>query len=345
MPLELKPPLEPMEAELVDEVPRGNQWQYEPKWDGFRALIFKDGKQVQIQSKSGQPLGRYFPEVVEQFAKLRPTRCVLDGEIVIPVGNRLSFDDLLQRIHPAASRVKKLAHEHPALVIAFDLLADTRGKSLLTLPLLERRQRLAVFAEKYFAPASQIRLSPATTDYRTARRWYQSAGGTTDGVMAKRLDLPYQAGLRTGMQKIKPLRTADCVVGGFRYASGEPIVGSLLLGLYDDDGLLNHVGYLSGMSHQQRKELTPKLRKLISPPGFTGRKPGGPSRWSTKRSSEWEPLATRLVIEVEYDQITSGRFRHGTRLVRWRPDKAPRQCTFDQLRSTGSSLRLLKAAT
>jgi ATP-dependent DNA ligase len=345
MPLELKPPLEPMEAELVDEVPRGNQWQYEPKWDGFRALIFKDGKQVQIQSKSGQPLGRYFPEVIEQFAKLRPTRCVLDGEIVIPVGNRLSFDDLLQRIHPAASRVKKLAHEHPALVIAFDLLADTRGKSLLTLPLLERRQRLAVFAEKYFAPASQIRLSPATTDYRTARRWYQSAGGTTDGVVAKRLDLPYQAGLRTGMQKIKPLRTADCVVGGFRYASGEPIVGSLLLGLYDDDGLLNHVGYLSGMSHQQRKELTPKLRKLISPPGFTGRKPGGPSRWSTKRSSEWEPLATRLVIEVEYDQITSGRFRHGTRLVRWRPDKAPRQCTFDQLRSTGSSLRLLKAAT
>jgi ATP-dependent DNA ligase len=345
MPLELKPPLEPMEAELVDEVPRGNQWQYEPKWDGFRALIFKDGKQVQIQSKSGQPLGRYFPEVIEQFAKLRPTRCVLDGEIVIPVGNRLSFDDLLQRIHPAASRVKKLAHEHPALVIAFDLLADTRGKSLLTLPLLERRQRLAVFAEKYFAPASRIRLSPATTDYRTARRWYQSAGGTTDGVVAKRLDLPYQAGLRTGMQKIKPLRTADCVVGGFRYASGEPIVGSLLLGLYDDDGLLNHVGYLSGMSHQQRKELTPKLRKLISPPGFTGRKPGGPSRWSTKRSSEWEPLATRLVIEVEYDQITSGRFRHGTRLVRWRPDKAPRQCTFDQLRSTGSSLRLLKAAT
>lgn len=345
MPLELKPPLEPMEAELVDEVPRGNQWQYEPKWDGFRALIFKDGKQVQIQSKSGQPLGRYFPEVIEQFAKLRPTRCVLDGEIVIPVGNRLSFDDLLQRIHPAASRVKKLAHEHPALVIAFDLLADTRGKSLLTLPLLERRQRLAVFAEKYFAPASQIRLSPATTDYRTARRWYQSAGGTTDGVVAKRLDLPYQAGLRTGMQKIKPLRTADCVVGGFRYASGEPIVGSLLLGLYDDDGLLNHVGYLSGMSHQQRKDLTPKLRKLISPPGFTGRKPGGPSRWSTKRSSEWEPLATRLVIEVEYDQITSGRFRHGTRLVRWRPDKAPRQCTFDQLRSTGSSLRLLKAAT
>ena len=345
MPLELKPPLEPMEAELVDEVPRGSQWQYEPKWDGFRALIFKDGKQVQIQSKSGQPLGRYFPEMVEQFARLRAARCVLDGEIVIPVGNRLSFDDLLQRIHPAASRVKKLAQEHPALVIAFDLLADTRGKSLIKLPLEQRRERLAAFAEKYFAPTGRIRLSPATTDYRTARRWYQSAGGTTDGVVAKRLDLPYQAGLRTGMQKIKPLRTADCVVGGFRYASGEPIVGSLLLGLYDDDGLLNHVGFLSGMSHQQRKELTPKLRQLISPPGFTGKKPGGPSRWSTKRSSQWEPLEPSLVIEVGYDQVTSGRFRHGTRLVRWRPDKAPRQCTFDQLRRTGSSLRLLKAAT
>lgn len=342
MPLQLKPPLEPMEAELVEALPRGRQWQYEPKWDGFRAIVFRDGKQVQIQSKSGQPLARYFPEVVEQFARVGTTKFVLDGEIVIPIGNHLSFDDLLQRIHPAASRVKKLALEHPALVIVFDLLADTQGKSLLELPLSERRHRLEALHHRYLHKQPGIRLSPATTNYRTAQRWFQSAGGTTDGVVAKRRDMPYQAGLRTGMQKIKPIRTADCVVGGFRYAAKEKIVGSLLLGLYDDDGLLDHVGFLSGMSHEQRKELTPKLQKLIGPPGFTGNKPGGPSRWSTKRSSQWEPLKPKLVVEVGYDQVTSGRFRHGTRFVRWRPDKAPRQCTFEQIRHTGSSLRLLK---
>src|SRR4051812_12946317 len=239
-----------------------------------------------------------------------------------------------------------LAAEHPAMLIVFDLLVDEEGRSLVHDPLAERRAALEEFAMRHLAGAGSVRLSPATTAERTVKRWYDSVGSALDGVIAKRLDLPYQSGERTGMQKLKQKRTADCVVGGFRYASKRKIVGSLLLGLYDEKGLLNHVGFCSAMSAKERAELTPKLEALIAKPGFTGQAPGGPSRWSTARTGEWEPLATKLVVEVEYDHFTGGRFRHGTGLLRWRPDKAPRQCTMKQVeREAASSLLLLGAAT
>ena len=333
MKLKLRAPLSPMEAELVDEIPRGPQWQYEPKWDGFRCLVFRDDKRVSLQSKSGQSLTRYFPELVAELLKLRAKRFVLDGEIVVPVGKQLSFDQLLARIHPAASRVKRLAGEHPAKLIVFDLLASARGGSLLELPLTERRQRLEAFAERYLDDRSRIRISPATTRLSTARRWFRGAGGALDGVIAKRRDLPYQSGQRTGMQKIKPVRTADCVVGGFRYAADGKLVGSLLLGLYNDQGLLDHVGYASSFPMAQRRQISKLVKRHVKPPGFTGKKPGGPSRWSAKRSTEWTPLAPVMVAEVEYDQFSSGRFRHGVKLSRWRPDKAARDCTTEQVKS------------
>jgi ATP-dependent DNA ligase len=321
-----------MEALLVADIPTGPGWQYEPKWDGFRCLIFRNGDTVELQSKSGQPLARYFPEVVENVRAVPARTFVLDGEIVIPVKGQLSFDDLLQRIHPAESRVRKLSVERPALLIVFDLLVDASGRSLVDRPLRERRRLLEAFAEKCLAGAKGLRLSPATTNAKAARRWLAMAGGAFDGVMAKRLDLEYRSGDRTGMQKVKHLRTADCVVGGFRYASNARVVGSLLLGLYDADGLLHHVGFTSGFSAADRKRLLAKLEPLIRPPGFTGRAPGGPSRWSTSRSADWQPLAPRLVVEVRYDHFTGDRFRHGTRFLRWRPDKSPRQCTMDQVR-------------
>jgi ATP-dependent DNA ligase len=341
MKLALKPPLSPMEAELVENIPVGQEWQYEPKWDGFRCLVFRDDKTLSLQSKSGQPLTRYFPELVAALERLRAKRFVLDGEIVVPVGKQLSFDQLLQRIHPAASRVKMLSEKHPAMLIVFDLLADERGKSLLELPLAERRERLEAFADRYLGDHEQIHLSPATTRVTTARKWFEGAGGALDGVVAKRRDLAYQAGERTGMQKIKPIRTADCVVGGFRYASKGKLIGSLLLGLYNDEGLLDHVGYTSSFKETQRKEITRLVKQHIKPPGFTGKAPGGPSRWSTKRSTEWTPLAPDLVVEVEYDQFSAGRFRHGTQLMRWRPDKAARACTIDQVKPHRGGLRLL----
>jgi ATP-dependent DNA ligase len=335
MRLPLKFPYPPMEAQPVEDIPLGRQWHYEPKWDGFRALVFRDGRRVRIQSKSGRPLERYFPELIEAVAALKATSFVLDGEIVVPVDGRLSFEELLQRIHPAASRIKKLAAEHPALLIVFDLLVDERGKRLTGLVLEDRQMELARFAKRYLSRKGQIRISTVTTDRRKATAWLNAAGANVDGVIAKRRDLAYQSGERTGMQKIKRRRTADCVVGGFRYASKEEIAGSLLLGLYDDEGRLNHVGFTSSLSHAERKRLTPKLGALISPPGFTGRAPGGPSRWSTKRSSEWEPLDPKLVVEVQFDHTSGERFRHGAKFIRWRPDKAPHQCTMDQL-ATGS---------
>jgi ATP-dependent DNA ligase len=335
-----------MEALQVGELPVGTEWQYEPKWDGFRCVAFRDGDRVDLMSKSGKPLGRYFPDVVQSLEALSATRFVLDGEIVIPVGKMLSFDELLLRIHPAASRVRTLAEEHPAMLIVFDLLVDEKGRSLVDEPLSARREALEEFAMHHLAGAGSVRLSPATTSERTVKRWYASVGSALDGVIAKRLDLPYQTGERTGMQKLKQKRTADCVVGGFRYASKGKIIGSLLLGLYDAEGLLNHVGFCSAMSTQERTELTPKLEAMREGPGFTGRAPGGPSRWSTERTGEWEPLATKLVVEVEYDHFTGGRFRHGTGFLRWRPDKAPRQCTMAQVeREAASSLLLLGAAT
>ena len=213
-------------------------------------------------------------------------------------------------------------------------------------PLRERRAALEAFATRHLAGAGAVRLSPATTAERTVKRWYASVGSALDGVIAKRLDLPYQTGERTGMQKLKHKRTADCVVGGFRYASKGGQVGSLLLGLYDEDGLLDHVGFCSAFSAAERKELTPRLEALVKPPGFTGQTPGGPSRWSTRRTDQWKPLATKLVVEVEYDHFTGGRFRHGTGFMRWRPDKSPKQCTMKQVeREAASSLLLLGAAT
>ncbi len=337
MTLPIKPPYPPMEALLVSEIPTGTNWQYEPKWDGFRCLVFRDGDKVELQSKSGQSLGRYFPEIVAAVLKLKASRFVIDGELIITIKGQPSFDDLLQRIHPAASRVAKLSEETPARLIVFDLLVDEAGKAIFDEPLVKRRKKLEAFAKKYFPKNSTIELSPKASDSALALKWLNDPSVRLDGVIAKRLDLPYRSGERDGMQKVKKLRTADCVVGGFRYASSGKIVGSLLLGLYDEEGLLHHVGFTSSFSEAEKKDLTKMLEPLIKPPGFTGNKPGGPSRWSTKKTSEWEPLQTKLVAEVRYDHLTGGRFRHGTRFLRWRPDKKPKQCGFEQVqkRETG----------
>lgn len=320
-----------MEALLVEKIPSGAQWEYEPKWDGFRCLAFRDGNKIELQSKSGQPLARYFPEIVEALLKLKASKFVLDGELVIPVKGGLSFDDLLQRIHPAASRIQKLSQSTPANYIIFDLLSDEAGKAIFEQPLVKRRQKLEKFAKKYFPKNASIELSPKTENYATAQKWLSSTGLKLDGVIAKRSDLPYRSGTRDGMQKVKRMRTADCVVGGFRYASKGKVVGSLLLGLYDDAGLLHHVGFTSSFNEAGKKELTKKLEPLIGAPGFTGNAPGGPSRWSTERSAEWQPLKTKLVVEIQYDHFTGGRFRHGTRFLRWRPEKKPKQCNFEQI--------------
>ena len=333
MTLPLAYPYPPMEANSADTLPAAGAWLYEPKWDGFRSLAFKDKDGVRIQSRAGKPLGRYFPDIVEAVDTLKAKQFVLDGEIVIPVNGRLSFDELLLRMHPAESRVRTLVKAHPARLVVFDLLVDENGRSMVDLPLAERRPRLEEFARKYFLASDSIVLSEATRRLDTARWWLQGGReGDLDGVIAKRLDLPYRSGQRDGMQKVKRQRTADCVVGGFRYASKGGGVGSLLLGLYDEEGRLNHVGFTSSLRAQERKGLTERLERLIEPPGFTGKAPGGPSRWSTERTGEWEPLAPKLVIEVGYDHVSGGRFRHGTKFVRWRPDKAPEQCSMEQLR-------------
>ena len=333
----------PMEAKLVANLPAGAHWQYEPKWDGFRCLAFKDGPGVDLRSKAGQPFNRYFPELVIAVGALDAARAVLDGEIVIPVGEGLSFDELLLRIHPAESRVRKLAQEHPALLVVFDLLVDEGGRSVATLALAERRAKLEAFMAAHVPAGSPLRLSPVTRDRTAALEWLHSLGAGLDGVIAKRTDLAYASGERTGMEKYKRMRTADCVVGGFRYASAGKVVGSLLLGLYDDDGLLNHVGFTSSFKATEKAALTQRLEKLVEPPGFTGRAPGGPSRWSTERTGEWQPLATRLVAEVQYDHFSGGRFRHGTKFLRWRPDKAPRQCTEAQVAQEASGTLVLLA--
>jgi len=331
----------PMEAQPATSLPAGLQWQYEPKWDGFRCLAFRDGKRIDLQSKSGKPLTRYFPELISALGALRAAKFVLDGEIVIPVDGNLSFDQLLMRIHPSASRVEKLSREIPCMFIVFDLLVSAEGKSLADLPLEKRRQELDRFAAQYLKKDQTIRLSPYTVDLSVARKWFHM-GTSVDGVVAKRRDLPYQSGTRNGMEKIKKLRTADCVVGGFRYLEKEPLVGSLLLGLYNKDGELDHVGFTSSISAEARPALTRKLKKLVKTPGFTGKAPGGPSRWSNKRSTEWQPLAPKLVAEVQFDHFTGGRFRHGTKFMRWRPDKKPSQCTMKQVeRENRSALNLL----
>ena len=331
-----------MEARSVDEIPVGDDWQYEPKWDGFRCIAFRQGTEVFLQSKGGQPLARYFPDVAKALLSLPAKKFVLDGELVVEVDGRLSFDELQLRLHPAASRVQKLAAAHPATFILFDLLADETAKTLLELSLRERRNALERFGNKNLKRQSAIRLSPATTSPAQAKKWFAKVGGNLDGIIAKQLDAPYASGERAAMVKVKNIRSADCVVGGFRYASGTKVIGSLLLGLYDEAGLLHHVGFTSAFKAADKRALTRKFEALRKPPGFTGNAPGGPSRWSTERTGEWEPVDPKVVVEVAYDHFTGGRFRHGTKIVRWRPDKAPRQCTMDQVaHREGGAIALL----
>jgi ATP-dependent DNA ligase len=323
-----------MEAESAGDIPVG-LLQFEPKWDGFRCLVFRDGETVVLQSKAGQPLGRYFPELVEEFLSVDAPRFVLDGEIVIPLGGDFSFDDLLQRIHPAESRVRMLARTTPGVFLAFDLLVDEKGKSLADEPLQRRRHALEEFAKRRFGP--RMRLTPATIDRTIAHGWLtHREGAGTDGVMAKVLSAPYRSGERDAMVKVKRQRTADCVVGGFRWAQKGGAVGSLLLGLYDDAGMLNHVGFCASFTASERAALRRVIEPYVGGEGFSGGKPGGPSRWASERSTEWVPLEPSLVCEVRWDHFTGGRFRHGCKLLRWRPDKAPRQCTYEQLGLTRS---------
>lgn len=318
-----------MEAKLVEALPGDDGWQFEPKWDGFRCLAFRAGDAIDLRAKSGKPLARYFPEVAARLRRLAPECFVLDGELVVPVGDTLSFEALQLRLHPAESRIRRLAAETPARLILFDMLMTPRAEPLLERPLVERRAALEAFHDMAGADGD-LRLSPYTRDAAKARRWLEHAGGALDGVVAKRLDGRYEPGERA-MLKVKQRRTADCVVGGFRYEQNSHEVGSLLLGLYDAEGRLDHVGFTSTIHDRERAALTKRLERLIEPPGFTGNAPGGPSRWSTERSGEWQPLRPELVVEVRYDQVTGGRFRHGTKLLRWRPDKSPRQCTDEQL--------------
>ncbi|WP_271899416.1 ATP-dependent DNA ligase [Candidatus Phyllobacterium onerii] len=323
----------PMEARSAQELPEGVNWQYEPKWDGFRCLVFKEGSQIDLRAKSGKPLGRYFPEMITCLRNWPSERFVVDGELVVEIDGQPAFDALQLRLHPAESRIRKLAHETPAKLVLFDLLASEDGKSVLDQPLSQRRKLLEQLLGRVEKDASleNIVLSPTTRQVKQALKWLSEAGhGGSDGVIAKRLEGTYEAGQRV-MVKVKRLRTADCVVGGFRYESQSREVGSLLLGLYDKVGKLNHVGFTSTIRDDERRALTKRLELLREPPGFTGMAPGGISRWSTKRSSEWEPLRPELVVEVRFDHITGNRFRHGTKLIRWRPDKRPDQCTVEQL--------------
>ena len=322
-----KPVPEPMEALLAAELPEGDGWQYEPKWDGFRCIARRDGDDIEMISRSGKPLGRYFPEVLEILGATKEKHFVVDGELILPLADRLDFEALQMRLHPAESRIRKLAEETPALLMLFDIL-ESGGKPFDEQPLSNRRKALERFHKANAVDG--LLLSPVTTDHDQALGWLQRSGGALDGVVAKRLDQPYRFGERA-MVKVKQLRTADCVVGGFRYAEKKHEVGSLLLGLYDDEGTLHHVGFTSGLPAKERPALTERLENLIEAPGFTGNAPGGPSRWANARSMAWEPLRPELVVEVRYDQVTGRRFRHGTALLRWRPDKAPTQCTFEQI--------------
>jgi len=321
--------LDTMEARLVDELPSGAGWQFEPKWDGFRCLVYKDGKDVKLTAKSGKSLSRFFPEIVTAIESTSFKRFTLDGELIIEVEGEPSFDALQMRLHPAASRIDKLSRETPATFMAFDCLRDKNGRSVIDMQLEKRRRALESLVAA-FSGEGRTELTQYTTDRRVALRWLNGGLPGIDGVIAKRLDAPYSPGERS-MLKVKRIRTADCVVGGFRYEAAKKVVGSLLLGLFDEAGKLHHVGFTSALSRQEKPKLTKVLETLISPPGFTGDAPGGPSRWSNARSAEWQPLKPELVAEVRYDHVTGHRFRHGTKFVRWRPDKSPKQCTFAQI--------------
>jgi len=374
--LPIQPPYPPAEAKSVDSLPHESGWLYEPKWDGFRCLAFRQGDELVLQSKAGQPLGRYFPEIVAALHALPPSKFVLDGEIVIRSGAGLDFDALLQRIHPAASRIQRLSQETPATYMVFDLLVDSKGRSLVANPLSARRMALQEFAETNIADEpdrkrskkadshatlehvdQRIMLSPANSDFATAEKWMrEGAASGWDGVVAKRLDCEYMSGERTGMVKIKRIRTADCVVGGFRWARAKASadedknskakskstasnkrpteeVGSLLLGLYNRNGELDHIGFSSSFTREERSKLKSILKPLMGGEGFSGKAPGGPSRWTRDaRDTEWFPLKPKLVGEFQYDHFSGGRFRHGTKFLRWRPEKKPEQCTMDQIR-------------
>jgi ATP-dependent DNA ligase len=312
-----------MEARIASDLPEGRGWRFEPKWDGFRCLARKHGRRVSLTAKSGKPLTRYFPEIAAALEAWSADRFTLDGELMIRKGRAWSFEDLQARLHPAQSRIDKLSIATPARLMLFDLL-EADGEDLRAAPLVERRKRL----ERLMADADKttFSLSPGATRRPQALQWLR----THEGVIAKRLDLPYLGGERS-MIKVKRRRTADCVVGGFRYATGSRLVGSLLLGLYNDQGLLDHVGFTSGFGDLDKASLTKRLEALRGGPGFTGNAPGAPSRWSDERSTQWTPLRPKLVVEVSFDHVSAGRFRHGTKLLRLRDDKAPAQCRMEQI--------------
>jgi ATP-dependent DNA ligase len=316
----------PMEAASAEALPDGPGWWFEPKWDGFRCLVFRNGDEVILQAKSGKPLARYFPEVAARLAAIPTQPFVLDSELLIADAGKFSFEALQMRLHPAESRIRKLAAAQPATLAAFDILVAPDGRDLRDAPLSERHKALNTFLGRY--GDAHLTLTPGTDDRALAQSWLET--GTLEGVIAKRLDAPYLEGARA-MLKVKLMRTADCVVGGFRYAQNTRLVGSLLLGLYNDQGLLDHVGFTSGFANIDKAHLTRRLESLRGGPGFSGDAPGGPSRWSTERSCQWEPLRPELVAEVSYDHVSGGRFRHGTRLIRFRPDKAPEQCRMEQI--------------
>ena len=320
----------PMEALLVGELPEGKEWRYEPKWDGFRCLADKRDLTVTLRSKSGRPLERYFPDIVGLLEKLAVRTFLLDGELLVEGEKGYSFSDLQMRLHPAASRVHMLAQKQPATFVIFDILKTEDDQTLMSAPLSQRHRLLEQFYETYCSKEKAIRLSPQTDSLSEAMDWLSSSGWYIDGIVAKKNTDVYVPGERV-MQKYKPMRTADCVVGGFRYGKDSDEVGSLLLGLYDDAGRLNHVGFTSTIAKADKPSLTKKLERLIQEPGFTGNAPGAPSRWSTDRSTQWKPLSPKLVVEVSFDHVTDSRFRHGTKLIRFRPDKSPRQCTMEQL--------------
>ena len=324
MTLEVHHSLVPMEALPVDDLPSGADWLFEPKYDGFRCLLFRDGDTIHLQSRRQRPLGRYFPEVIDAAGDLSVERFVFDGELIIP---DQPFDALQLRLHPAASRVQKLSREHPAQIVVFDLLTDEQGHALLDRPFRERRAALED-AFKRIGKTSSFVLSMATTSPDTARKWLKRVGHGLDGIVAKRLELPYRPGERV-MQKFKLWKTVDCVVGGIYYKPNTTSVEYLLMGLYDDAGRLNYIGRcgVGDNGHEIGKLLKP----LIGGSGFTGNAPGGKSRWSSGRERKPVPLEPRLVAEVSADHIENGRFRHGSRLIRWRDDKEPTACTMDQI--------------
>ncbi|RZS32834.1 ATP dependent DNA ligase-like protein [Herbihabitans rhizosphaerae] len=335
------PPVKPMLAKAVHEVPRAEGLAYEPKWDGFRCVVFRDGDEIELGSRNDRPLTRYFPELVDLLADALPPRCVVDGEIIVVTGTGLDFDTLQNRLHPAASRVKKLAAETPASFVAFDLLA-LGDDDLTEKPFTERRELLESIVDTEFA---RVHLTPLTRDPDVAEDWFtRFEGAGFDGVMAKPGDSPYQQDKRI-MWKVKHERTADCVVAGFRMHKDGKGVGSLLLGLYDDNGTLHHVGVASSFTAARRAELVDELEPLRrnaldahpwrewaqAEAHESGRMPGGLSRWSGGKDLSWEPVRIELVAEVRYENVLAGRFRHGGRLVRFRPDRTPESCTYSQL--------------